>query len=50
MLFVHDPVFLEKLIKFLPSHLDRITDYEFFGWLGFGYFSLLDMKSDQFYD
>jgi len=50
MLFIHDPVFLEKLMKLVPSHLDWNTDAEFFGRLGCGYFSLMDMKSDKFYD
>lgn len=50
MLFIHDPSFVEKLLKFVPSHLDRDTDFEFFGKNGIGHTSILDMKSDQNYD
>lgn len=50
MLFIHDPAFVEKLIKFVPSHLDRNCETEFFGRNSIGHYSILDMRTDKTYD
>lgn len=47
ILFIVDPVFLEKLLTFVPQKIDRFNEYEMMGINSFGYQTFLDERTNE---
>jgi len=48
-LYLHDPIFIDKLQKFIPSHMDWFLEYDILGKNGLGFTTMVDLRTNDEY-